>query len=873
MIVFSCPNCDVEIEAPDNKAGAKATCAECGVRLEIPNGAKKTPPAAVKKPAPAKRRRDDDLDESVIEKPRPAPKRRRDEDEDEIVSTPRAAAKRRRDEDEDEEDGSSTKKKSQATLLWIGGGGAAIVAAVVLVLVVNASKKNESLPDNPQAKKPPSAPIQNPPVVTKVGDTKEVVGVKNEDEDVKEDLLVESKAKPNAKDIFRHVLKSSTWIINAERDGSMSMGSGTLIDKKSRLVLTNYHVVMNHADLVAFFPVFASDGKLVRERNSYLDKVIKKDVDIIHAHVVRSDRGRDLSIIQLDRLPDGVDPLPVAQESVSDGDEVYSIGNPGAQYTGALWVLATGKVRAMYRKKFQPGGYPSIIDCKVLETDSPTNPGDSGGPMVNGNGELVGVTEGVASLARGISIFVELQEAKDFIEETCRKAKITWAREDAKALQIRSAGQVIDYVKYLRNKNPKVRAKAAQRLAAFGPAAKAAIPELIHLLKDPEQLNRALAQEALSKIGAPDSKQIPLLTKCLKDPVREVRAYSAGALGKLERSAHSAAGALVTTLKDADPTVRRQAAWALGKVGYDKKKEAFADLQPLLHDSDHDVRVAAAEALTTVCPLDTSDLPFLQELLKHEDVDARTVAARALVRLGAQAKAALPAVIAAVKENYDRNFRRAALRMIGQFGPDAKDAVPVLLDVMKDEDLRPNAAAVFIKMGRAARDAVKTLTEGLEDPNPDTQANCIIALGKIGPDAEEAVPKLAELLKERKLQLRLIVLDALLGIGAKAHEAHENLVPLFEEKDKALRQKVTDVLVKIGKPALDALCTALLTDKNVDVREGAADALGAIGPRARTAQVIRALQGAMMTDPQKRVKQAAQKAWYKITAKKRGKYR
>lgn len=83
-----------------------------------------------------------------------------------------------------------------------------------------------------------------------------------------------------------------------------------------------------------------------------------------------------------------------------------------------MWVYTPGKVRQVYRKKWQARLDEKTVltfQAKVIETDSPTNPGDSGGPLVNDKGELVGVTQGGAIDAQSLSIFVDLSEVKKLL--------------------------------------------------------------------------------------------------------------------------------------------------------------------------------------------------------------------------------------------------------------------------------------------------------------------------------------------------------------------------------------------------------------------------------------------------------------------------
>src|SRR5262249_31491590 len=113
-------------------------------------------------------------------------------------------------------------------------------------------------------------------------------------------------------------------------------------------------------------------------------------------------------------------PLRLAQNGVGPGEDVHSIGNPGA--SGGLWIYTPGKVRQVYQKRWSvnTGGEELQFEAKVVETDSPINPGDSGGPLTNDKGELVGVTQGNISRgqAAAMSMFIHLSEIKTFLKAT-----------------------------------------------------------------------------------------------------------------------------------------------------------------------------------------------------------------------------------------------------------------------------------------------------------------------------------------------------------------------------------------------------------------------------------------------------------------------
>src|SRR5262249_29889504 len=139
-------------------------------------------------------------------------------------------------------------------------------------------------------------------------------------------------------------LKSTVWI-RSDRGNAIATGSGSLIDRRRGMILTNYHVVGNIREATVHFPAHRSDGTVIAERDYYRRK------PGIHGRVMARDPRADLAIIQLASVPDGAQALVLARESPAPGQTVHSIGNPGG--SGALWVYTPGKVRQVYQKRWQ----------------------------------------------------------------------------------------------------------------------------------------------------------------------------------------------------------------------------------------------------------------------------------------------------------------------------------------------------------------------------------------------------------------------------------------------------------------------------------------------------------------------------------------
>lgn len=147
-------------------------------------------------------------------------------------------------------------------------------------------------------------------------------------------------------------------------------GTGIVLDDKG-LILTNDHVVAGATSIVA------GPGK-----SSNVTRT---------ATLVGEEANQDLALIRID--PSGLNLKPlnlVSSNSVQVGDAVYAIGNP----YGLDETLTRGIVSALGREIAAPDG--SKI-TGAIQTDAALNPGNSGGPLLNEQGEVIGVNSQIAS--------------------------------------------------------------------------------------------------------------------------------------------------------------------------------------------------------------------------------------------------------------------------------------------------------------------------------------------------------------------------------------------------------------------------------------------------------------------------------------------
>ena len=309
-----------------------------------------------------------------------------------------------------------------------------------------------------------------------------------------------------------------------------------------------------HGRFRRLLPRLRKDNKLVAERNVYLAKAKREDA--MKGKVVAHDKRRDLALIQLDRIPDGVEALPFSKSDPAQGDNVHSIGNPGA--SGSLWVYTHGLVRSVYVKEWKAGGENLLLDLKarVVETDSPTNPGDSGGPCVSDRGELVGVTQGGSRSANAIALFIAYTEAEDFIGQAFkavpaagRQELVALAAARPGRLRRRRGGQAPRPGRQARQPRRHDSRRGAQGLALLGPDALLAIPELVKALSDKNSFvrrcrrPRPAAGRAAVRQGLPRTPSRPAAVPGIDQPRRPgLRPGNAGPARRDARGRHGGAG-------------------------------------------------------------------------------------------------------------------------------------------------------------------------------------------------------------------------------------------------------------------------------------------------------------------------------------------
>jgi putative serine protease PepD len=175
----------------------------------------------------------------------------------------------------------------------------------------------------------------------------------------------------SARAIYRRA-SGSVAQITARGGAGTATGTGFVIDSDG-LIVTNQHVI----DGASTIDVKLGDGATKR------------------ATVVGQDASTDLALLRIDTSGRKLTALKLADSSkVQVGDATFAIGNP----YGLEGTLTTGVVSATQRDIDAPNGF-SISN--VIQTDAALNPGNSGGPLLNDEGEVIGVNSQIESSSSG----------------------------------------------------------------------------------------------------------------------------------------------------------------------------------------------------------------------------------------------------------------------------------------------------------------------------------------------------------------------------------------------------------------------------------------------------------------------------------------
>jgi HEAT repeat protein len=324
----------------------------------------------------------------------------------------------------------------------------------------------------------------------------------------------------------------------------------------------------------------------------------------------------------------------------------------------------------------------------------------------------------------------------------------------------------------LMNRSPMVRGKAAEILGEIGPPAKDSIPLLRARLHDAEPKVVAWSAMSLRKIDGQGEGGVPVLMEMLTNPVAETRGMAAVGLAEFGADAGPALPSLIQCLDDRDLQVQIMVARSIAMIGASIRTNrsrgnsgiatalAIPKLKALAL-GEEGLAGWAMDALSTMGP---DAAPVLAEIYRTADEERRFPAARALMKLGPDAGAAVPTLMADMRGT---NVGRVILatQILGKLGENGRIALPQLERLLQNQDIlvRVRAAGAIWKLDQRAS-VLPVLLEGLQDESihrGSVKKYAAEALGDMGPAAKEAVPLLKTMLTDGQSGLRQAAAEAL----------------------------------------------------------------------------------------------------------------
>jgi len=176
-------------------------------------------------------------------------------------------------------------------------------------------------------------------------------------------------------------------------------GSGSVIDKKGH-ILTNYHVVEGARKLeVTLFDGTKWEAKLIG-----------------------ADPGNDIAVIRINAPSEKLRPIPLGDSSnLKVGQKAIAIGNPfGLERTLTVGIVSSvGRTLRAVNGRLMRG---------IIQTDAAVNPGNSGGPLLDSSGRMIGITTAIFSPVGaniGIGFAIPVNTAKKIVPQLIEKGRVS----------------------------------------------------------------------------------------------------------------------------------------------------------------------------------------------------------------------------------------------------------------------------------------------------------------------------------------------------------------------------------------------------------------------------------------------------------------
>jgi S1-C subfamily serine protease len=200
--------------------------------------------------------------------------------------------------------------------------------------------------------------------------------------------------------VFRKVSPSVVLVIMAnfknDKVSETMLGTGAILDS-SGYVLTNWHVVSGYQSGIIFFK--PANGTEPPENSAY------------GLRLIAVNKQADLALVKIEKPPVGLVGVKLGDVAlVQVAQDIHIIGHPH----GKLWSYSSGvvsQIRDNYDWKYEDGSEHS---AKVLQMQTAINPGNSGGPVLDNNGNMLGLVA-MSEEGQNLDYAIAIDVIKDFV--------------------------------------------------------------------------------------------------------------------------------------------------------------------------------------------------------------------------------------------------------------------------------------------------------------------------------------------------------------------------------------------------------------------------------------------------------------------------
>jgi len=235
------------------------------------------------------------------------------------------------------------------------------------------------------------------------------------------------KYKGVAVNIYKNNVGAVVYLGNKKDNG---VGTGSIISKDGQII-TNWHIVGNakklHVWLLPDDPEIMTGDKILWTEPNFIGTVINRN------------KRKDLALVKIEGLPKDIKIMRFGKTSnLPIGSTVFSIGHP----SGEAWTINSGmvtQIRPNYewtyclKKKGEVCKENSSHSANIIQHEVPTNPGNSGGPLLDEKGLMVGVNSfTMGENVELINFSVAIEEVKAFLKEEIKEDKLDYIKKKKK---------------------------------------------------------------------------------------------------------------------------------------------------------------------------------------------------------------------------------------------------------------------------------------------------------------------------------------------------------------------------------------------------------------------------------------------------------